>query len=415
MLCLLGLLAARTTCSQSCPAGNIDTRALSRQIVDAGNRYRRSLADNPGTQPSVSSTTIYRASAIGGKAMIPALRTVSRTWMPPDEVPGAAQVSLAKLGDTAAMRQLASELDGSLPLTKTRSKGWTVRKLALVGNDWSVSVLMDYLDAHRNDLFSRSDPSKQGDVGLLRPGLASGFGIVNELGCYALEVDLGFCDTPIRNPPPRIGDPEADVKVWADWWEESKRGSVLWAIQKHDFRDPRLQCLVRKVNWGFPDAIVDLATLAGQDAEPILAYLATVGDKSEPTARFDTVRGHAQTALAILGDEVQFNAIVRELDTLRFKDATRKLAVVGGKRSVAVLIGGFDNPNFLRDRPDYTGDKEHIAGIMYDRDEAIARALVSLVLSPPDTSGAAESKEQWKQWWADNKDTAKFSPRSTYE
>src|SRR3974390_2954484 len=91
VLCLLGLLAARTTCSRSCPPGNIDTRALNRQIVDAGNRYRRSLADNPGTQPSVSSTTIYRASAIGGKAMIPALRTVSRTWMLAQAAPDGAE------------------------------------------------------------------------------------------------------------------------------------------------------------------------------------------------------------------------------------------------------------------------------------------------------------------------------------
>jgi hypothetical protein len=45
---------------------------------------------------------IYRLAAIGGDALIPALRRISKPGMPENDLPGAAQTSLARLGDEEA-------------------------------------------------------------------------------------------------------------------------------------------------------------------------------------------------------------------------------------------------------------------------------------------------------------------------
>jgi len=396
---LLMLFVSGLVHAQVCPPGRVDSAKLGQQLTQAGRQFDQFHPDDPDESgPPVDPDIIYRASAIGGKALVPALRGISKPWMAPDSVPGAAQVSLAKLGVEEAKQQLIEEFEAiEKPLGTAARTWWAPRKLARVGNDWSVSIMMNYFVGHSGETAGRVSHGDYREEPALN-------GVIRELNGI------------IRDPPASFGieSPEA-ISQWTAWWAKYKSGSVVWSLHDMNLQDPQLQCLARKIDWGFPDAIIDLATIDGRQAIPLLKYLAEVGDKREPVAPFDSVRGHAQTALAIVGEKEQFNAIVHELDTLRFTDAVAKLRVIGGARAVATLVHGFDSPIFLADRPDYTADKAHIEGIVYDHDEAIASALTKIVVSPPDASGSPKSKGKWIDWWNRNKETAQFVQRPIYE
>jgi len=76
---------------------------------------------------------------------MPALRRASKPGMAPNTVPGAAQVSLAKLGDRAAFSKIAMELElGS-------STGYPGTKLGMVGTREAVRTLLKYFFAHAAD------------------------------------------------------------------------------------------------------------------------------------------------------------------------------------------------------------------------------------------------------------------------
>jgi len=55
--------------------------------------------------------------------------------------------------------------------------------------------------------------------------------------------------------------------------------------------DPYTQCVARKIEWGFPDAILDLGTHGNRQALPALRGLAQMGDKRIRADRFDSIRG----------------------------------------------------------------------------------------------------------------------------
>ena len=98
-----------------------------------------------------------------------------------------------------------------------------------------------------------------------------------------------------------------------------------------------MQCLARKVEWGFPDAIFDLGSTGGPDIVEVLRKLTTVGDTRDEFAGLDTIRGRAQWALARLGDEEQFKNLVTELDDEGFEGAIKELQQIGGRRAVQAL------------------------------------------------------------------------------
>ncbi len=178
--------------------------------------------------------------------------------------------------------------------------------------------------------------------------------------------------------------------------------------------DPYLKCLTRKVEWGFPDAIFDMANLAGPQVIAVLKNLERVG---EQTFTLNTIHGRAQFALAKLGDEQAFQAIVHELDFGEFTQCINALQLIGGKKSEDALVKAFDSPNFLgSSRLRLT--PETIAKYEKDRDTAIASALHNMIADPPDFTGEPEErKNKWKEWWARNRDTVQFvvPPMRTYE
>jgi len=391
---LITILSAAYASGQVCPPGRVDVAALAHGISEAGRQFEKYRPDDPDNSgPSVDANMIYRSAAIGGKALIPALRRISRPGFSPEAVPGAAQVSLAKLGDSEALLQLRLELGGKV----AKGPWWAPRKLSRVGNDAALALLMNYVKARAGDPSRIVVHSDYGEDPLL------------EVLAALSHMEL------LLNPPSRSGNDAARLRSWEKWWGDVRSKSNIYSVPSAEFQDERLQCLARKISWGFPKAILDLADSRDKRVIPLLTDLSFGGDKTEAVSSFDTVRGLAQTGLAMLGDQTQFHLIVHELDTLQFKDATDKLRVIGGKRAVAALLSAFDSPNFLADRPDYRADKEHIGGVISDHDEAIASALVQMVAAPPDSTGEAASKDTWKSWWVRNKDTAKFTQRRTHE
>jgi hypothetical protein len=135
----LMLFVSGSVHAQVCPPGKVDSGKLGKRVAQAGRQFDQFHPDDPDSSgPPGDSDTIYRASAIGGKALIPALRGISKPWMAPDTVPGAAQVSLAKLGVEEAKQQLINELEAiEEPPGTTARTWWAPRKLACVGNDWT--------------------------------------------------------------------------------------------------------------------------------------------------------------------------------------------------------------------------------------------------------------------------------------
>ncbi|HXA00127.1 MAG TPA: hypothetical protein VN025_20385 [Candidatus Dormibacteraeota bacterium] len=393
-LALLPIFVPGQSSGQACPSGKPNLAALAHGISRAASQfaeYNPEDLDNSG--PPVNANIIYRSAAIGGRDLIPILRRVSRPGFSPEEVPGAAQVSLSKFGVRRSLTELKQELDGKLGT----GPWWAPRKLARVGNDVAFGLLLTHLEVKSRDASRYVIHSDYGEDPLLE--------VVYSLSAFDLLLDA----------PTHERYSEAAIQIWVDWWNTARTKQNFLAISERPFADSRLQCLARKISWGYPYAILDLADSGDKRVGPLLTDLLRVGDKSEAVGSFDTVRGLAQTGLAILGDRQQFDLIVHELDTLQYKDATRKLVAIGGEHAVSTLILGFDSPTFLADRPDYTGDKEHIGGIINDRDRAIAYALTLLVVTPPDNSGDSASKATWTAWWSTHSLTAKFTPRPKYE
>jgi hypothetical protein len=95
----------------------------------------RSISLNwpPRWKPRKPPLVIRRAAAIGGQALIPTLRKLSKPGMLSETVPGTAQASLAKLGDEVAFVELDAELKG-----KIGSPVWAIDKLLIVNSPRSL-------------------------------------------------------------------------------------------------------------------------------------------------------------------------------------------------------------------------------------------------------------------------------------
>jgi len=387
-------LATGRGSAQVCPRGEINEAKLIARIEEAGEQFKQYLPDDPDNSgPPVDPNIIYRAAAVGGNGLIPALRRISKPEMPSDTIPGAAQVSLARLGDKKSLKELEHELDSRTTL------GNPVMKLRRVANKKAVEILLNYYFAHA------SDPSRYEPVAADLGGDAM-TGVVNAL-----------LDT-VRYPPlDAAGSITGDPKIWATWWEQNKQKPIVLSISS-DLDDPYLRCLARKVEWGFPEAILDLGSSGNVQAIPVLTAIAERGDKGSRVSGIDTMRGRAQTGLAKMGNEGEFRAILDELESpFSCVDAAIKMQFIGGRRAVEALMESLNGDKFLSQYPDYKNDGDHAPGLVFDHDEAITKALVNLVVSPPDTTGEPRSRKTWLDWWAMNRTIARFviQPETTYE
>src|SRR5580704_5724446 len=114
--------------AQHCPYGRVDVAALTAQMEHT-------------KDPNV----ILRSTAIAGQAVLPVLHRLSKPRMSLETVAGAAQVSLAKLGDKNAMTELIDELNRGRAFNPPSS---AIQMLLLVGNSKTITILLNYLAAH---------------------------------------------------------------------------------------------------------------------------------------------------------------------------------------------------------------------------------------------------------------------------
>jgi hypothetical protein len=86
------LFAAGRASAQVCPQGGVNEADLIAKIAQAGNQFAQFRLNDPNhSSPGPDRTVIYRLAAIGGNALIPALRRISKPDMPENDMPGAAQ------------------------------------------------------------------------------------------------------------------------------------------------------------------------------------------------------------------------------------------------------------------------------------------------------------------------------------
>ena len=311
------------------------------------------------------------------KPSCPLLTQLSKPGMPVNSTIGAAQVSLARLGNRSAITELANELSER----STTYKAYP--KLVRVGNDDAVAILINYLRAHL------SDPSPpwtdyQHDTRVYIVELLS-----ERLSTGPIAQNDGF----ISNSPAE----------WVAWWDRNKARPVTLSISR-DVRDPYLKCLARKVEWGFPDAIFDMVRTSDPQVIPVLKLLATWGNPKRRPFILKSLQGRAQVGLLQLGDPEELKAVKRELDLPGCASAIEELRQLGGPVAAKILIDALDSPNYL---PQYRTEPGY-QRLVLERDEAISNALSSLVSSPPNVKNPSGSKKVWTDWWSRNGGSAQF-------
>jgi hypothetical protein len=284
----------------------------------------------------------------------------------------------------------------TMELELGNSTGFPGEKLRMVGNREAVRALLKYFFAHAADsnrYHNHGDYESDSMDAVLVP---------------LLKI--------VRNPPNAGSSTTGGAKEWAAWWEHNRLDPLAFSFGTQ-IAAPYTQCLVRKIEWGFPDAILDLGTHGDRQALPVLQRLAQLGDTRIRAERFDSIRGRAQAALAKLGDQDEFAAIVAELESPNSVDAVQKLQYVGGRKAAVALLESLVDVKFLADFPDWKFDGDHAPGVIFDHDEAIERALIKMVINPPDTTGEQRNKSKWLDWWASHTDTAQFAspPSATHE
>ena len=355
------LLGTGQAFGQQCPRGPIDV---------AGLTARMEATKDPNV--------VFRSAAIAGQAVVPTLRKLSIPEMSSETVGGAAQASLAKLGDEGTLAELESELNGN----GFRYSVWAINKLLIVNNPRSISMILGFLDAHPGPIM---------------------------LGCatdacydYVPQIFKAIADVVENAPIKTNGKYRGSREDWVNWWKQAK--PIPFSISG-DFQDPYMQCLGRKVEWGFDMAIVDLGAKGDQRAVPGIKKLGTMGypygGYVGTKAPFIWLRhDYVETALAELGDANEFAIVVHELQTNAFQTAILKMQVVGGKKAVSALLEASVNPAYA----------------MFN--QALFKSLSQMVQDPPlppNADPTAENVHKWQAWWAKNKDTARFVKMPAYE
>lgn len=351
--------------------------------------------------------------------------------------------ALAKLGDenayAAIKQQWAQHHTGPYPA-----------RIDFIGDDWALQTLVEFLIQHAND------PGM-----IVRRGPADGpydgrSGILAEIRGIAR-----------RHVVPDLPDADYSPSGIAQWkeWLGKYKGQHLSKLVFESVSDPYLQCLARRVEWGHPDAILDIATFGGPSAEAILKQFPAprsgevMGARElypdvlqNEEGRPDTdseIQGNLQAGLLRFGDQKTAGQVATELDSFApypgyFPfEAIRKLRFAGGKTAVGILVDGLGSSNrtsqdaqtdfdacVLRataanrpsKEPREAAQKACAGSFSWAerRTSLILSALAEMVKDPPLPAGApptAESSQEWKNWWAKNRDKAVFviPPRQSYD
>ena len=355
----------------------------------------------------------------------------------------AARTALAKLGDQSAYAVI--------------KKQWAQQRISpypanidFIGDDWALQTLIEYLIQHVND------------PGMIFPGpsdapIDARDGLLTQIRGIAR-----------RHVVPDLPDADYSPSGIAQWkaWLQKYKGQHVSRPVFERVSDPYLQCLARRVEWGHPDAILDIATFGGPSAEAILKQFPAPHAGEVMGARqlfpdilqnedgrpdlYSQIQGNLQAALLRFGEQKIAAQVTTELNDLPIYpgyyfplEAIRKLRFAGGKTAVGILIDGLGSSNRMTQDAQKDFDacvarvilvsqpsqqqkeaaQKQCAGFFSWPDRRtglILSALAELVKDPPLLANAprtAESAQKWKDWWAKNSDKAVFviPPRASYD
>ncbi len=360
---LLASFGAPSAPGQHCPHGRIDFAKLA-----------------AGMEETRDPNVILRSAAIAGPSVIPVLRRISKPGMTLNTVAGAAQASLAKLDDEKAIAELNEELNSNNVYNGLQV---AIPKLLFVDTGKSIAVLLKFLKAHPNPIivgYERDNP----------------YDLRNSL-IVALADKVEYADDREYGKHPR------STADWDDSWKNNKDEPVPLSLSI-DVHNSYLECLCRKIEWGFPMAMIDLAGTGDPRVVPILLKLKTIGYPYEgyvgsraPYAWW-VRHDYVETSLAKWGDAEEFAILEHALQV--DQSSILKLQVIGGRRAMAALLESNTNPNY---------------GVY---DEALFKSLSEMVQDPPlpaNADATAENLKKWRDWWQKNKDTARFVYPAPYE
>jgi HEAT repeat protein len=361
---------------------------------------------------------VLALASIGDEQAIPALHKLA-DW-PTDKDGGAvcqgwvnaARLALAKLGDD------------------DYRAGRQMRDVAFIGDDRALTELIEFLIAHAKDPTMYQD---FGDYGYdIRDAIISDIDTIRR---RRLVPDLPVADYS-----------DSGVAQWKAYLEKHKGQQMTFPAYAEAI-DPYLTCLARRVDWGFPDAILAIAARGGNSARQLLQLFPNSGKPeamgfavSSPFGdRRKSIQGNLQVALAQLGDDEMFEQIVAALNSGAAYGSVRKLEFIGGKRAVDALVKALDiseeavqkarriecgpwtycYPNEQAYKPIW-GTVPYRSQIDLETCETetfhkcLTGVLSFMVKDPPLQPGAdatPENIQKWKDWWAKNKDHAEFVVR----
>jgi hypothetical protein len=249
----------------------------------------------------------------------------------------------------------------------------------------------------------------------------------------------------------------SDIAQWKAWLEKYK-GQHLSRPVFESVSDPYLQCLTRRVEWGHPDRILDIATFGGPSAEAILKQFPApksgevMGARElfpdvlrNEDGRPDTdseIQGNLQAALLRFGDQKTAGQVATELNSFAAYpgyfpfEAIRKLRFAGGKTAVGILVDGLGSSNRMSQdaQKDFDACVLRVTAANQPSKQAkeatekacagsfswaerrtglILSALAEMVKDPhlsPDAPPTAENSQKWKDWWAKNRADRRVYP-----
>jgi hypothetical protein len=389
---------------------------------------------------------IIRAWApVAGDKAIPILKELAD--LPPDThcypMRDAVRNALAKLGDAEAYGQMKRDVQ------KGTESGWN---LTLINDDFVVVTMVQFLIDHVDDpRMQTSQGPSDGPYDYRDP---------------LLEEIKDFARTRRIPEFPDADYSPSGIEKWKAWLAKYK-GKEFSKPVSEGVADTYLRCLARKVEWGFPDAVLDIGSSGRPDSAAVLKDFPTppVGEPMGARKFFPEIlrldeekrnpaletQGNIEVALAILGDKEMLAQIRAELEDSRGAftpvEAVRKLKFIGGFAAADALVDSLGNLRGLQKqgeenfaqclRPSiYTGlhptpeqqesTRQQCSRLGYFVQVGRVNALVLQTLAqlvmnsplPADAQPTAENFEKWKSWWNENKDGATFiaqRPGQTFE
>jgi hypothetical protein len=352
-----------------------------------------------------------------------------------------ARMALAKLGDEAAYREIQ---EAWLKEKPSPYPGYSAR-IQAIGDDWALFALVEYLIQHANDPalqteFGPADGPYDGRDGLLEA--------IRDIARLRRIPDL-----------PNADYSPAGIVQWCDWLTKH-RGKALSPAVSKTVSDPYLQCLARMVEWGAPDAMLDIAEFDGDSAVSVLRKFPTpkpgepfgardlfpeiLREEAGIPGTYREAQGNLQVGLAMRGDQAMLLQIASELQEFPYDwegvpfEAVSKLRFIGGKPAVDILVSSLGHLNGLKKEADqafaqctepvrrrgaapeqreYTlkACKNSVIYSHIDQLNALAlQTLAQMIKNPPLPSDAPPSEvnfQKWRAWWHANQDHAQIAPQ----